>query len=186
MTRDEIPELVNEIARRARAAKLHVVAAESCTGGWIAKVITDLRDSSHWFERGYVTYSNEAKMQDLGVSKDTLAAHGAVSEATVREMAIGALRASGADVSVAVSGIAGPTGGTPEKPVGTVWFAVARRHGASSASRVAGADVGSAADLATDVNSSHRLFPGDREAVRRSSVQYALELVLQHALQKAP
>jgi nicotinamide-nucleotide amidase len=160
----KLAELVNEIARRALAAKLHIVSAESCTGGWIAKVITDLADSSHWFERGYVTYSNEAKIQDLGVSKETLAAHGAVSEATVREMALGALRATGADVAVSVSGIAGPGGGTPEKPVGTVWFAVASR----------------------EVVTSRRLFPGDREAVRRSSVQHALEMLLEHALPKSP
>ena len=159
-------ELVSEVARRALAAKRHLVTAESCTGGWIAKVITDLADSSHWFERGYVTYSNEAKMQDLGVSKETLAAHGAVSEATVREMALGALRATGADIAIAVSGIAGPKGGTPDKPVGTVWFAVASPGGA--------------------VECRRQLFPGNREAVRRSSVEYALELILQHALPKVP
>ena len=159
-------ELVNEVARRALAAKRHLVTAESCTGGWLAKVFTDLADSSRWFERGYVTYSNEAKMQDLGVSKETLAAHGAVSDATVREMALGALRATGADIAVAVSGIAGPSGGTPDKPVGTVWFAVAGPGGM--------------------VESRHQLFPGDREAVRRSSVEYALELILQHALPKVP
>lgn len=167
MARDDILELVKEIARRALAAKLHIVTAESCTGGWIAKVFTDLAESSHWFERGYVTYSNEAKMQDIGVSKETLAGHGAVSEATVREMALGALRATGADVAVAVSGIAGPSGGTPDKPVGTVWFAVAR-----------GSD-------GAVLHSSRQIFPGDREAVRRSSVQYALELLLKHALPKA-
>jgi nicotinamide-nucleotide amidase len=143
------------------------VTAESCTGGWIAKVITDLADSSRWFERGYVTYSNEAKLQDLGVSKETLAAHGAVSEATVQEMARGALRETGADVAVSVSGIAGPSGGTPDKPVGTVWFAVARRNDAAVVSR-------------------YQLFPGDREAVRRKSVHYALELLLQHALPNSP
>jgi nicotinamide-nucleotide amidase len=159
-------ELVNEVARRALAAKRHVVTAESCTGGWVAKVMTDLAGSSRWFERGYVTYSNEAKMQDLGVSKETLATHGAVSEATAREMALGALRATGADIAVAVSGIAGPDGGTPDKPVGTVWFAVA--------------------STAPGVESRRQLFPGDREAVRRSSVAYALELLLQHALLNVP
>jgi nicotinamide-nucleotide amidase len=160
-------ELANEVARRALAAKRHLVTAESCTGGWIAKVMTDLAESSHWFERGYVTYSNEAKMQDLGVSKETLAAHGAVSEATVREMALGALHATGADIAVAVSGIAGPSGGTADKPVGTVWFAVVASPGGA-------------------VESRRQLFPGDREAVRRSSVAYALELILQHALPKVP
>jgi nicotinamide-nucleotide amidase len=167
MTNDaRILELANELARRALAAKRHVVTAESCTGGWVAKAMTDLAGSSHWFERGYVTYSNEAKVQDLGVSQETLAIHGAVSEATVREMALGALRATGADIAVAVSGIAGPDGGTPDKPVGTVWFAVVNSGGT--------------------VASSRQLFPGDREAVRRGSVEYALELILQHALPKVP
>src|SRR6185312_1239846 len=180
----KLAELVKEIARRALAAKVHLVTAESCTGGWIAKVITDLADSSRWFERGYVTYSNEAKMQDLGVSKETLLAHGAVSEATVREMALGALRATGADIAVSVSGIAGPSGGTPDKPVGTVWFAVAHRNTASpqpTAGITAGdtrAVGGAVADAS--VVCRHRLFPGDREAVRRGSVHYALELLLEH------
>ena len=184
----KLAELVKEIAQRAFAAKRHIVTAESCTGGWIAKVFTDLADSSRWFERAYVTYSNEAKMQDLGVSKETLAAHGAVSEATVREMALGALRATGANIAVAVSGIAGPSGGTAEKPVGTVWFAVAHRPvvhrnaagsqtTVGSAQPIAGSPVGDAA-----VVCRHRIYPGDREAVRRGSVQYALELLLEHAL----
>jgi nicotinamide-nucleotide amidase len=163
-----IPELVSQVARRALAAKHRVVTAESCTGGWIAKAFTDLAESSHWFERGYVTYSNEAKVHDLGVTQETLATHGAVSEATVREMALGALRVSGADVAVSVSGIAGPSGGTPAKPVGTVWFAVASK--AANGAAV----------------TRHQLFPGDREAIRRSSVEYALELLLQHALPKPP
>ena len=178
MAHDDIPDLVKEVARRALAAKLRIVTAESCTGGWIAKVFTDLAESSHWFERGYVTYSNDAKMQDLGVMKDTLIAHGAVSEATVREMVLGALRATGADVGIAVSGIAGPSGGTPEKPVGTVWFAVARR-GADTANRR-----DTRAPTGADVVARRQFFPGDREAVRRSSVLYALDLLLQHALPK--
>ena len=95
----------------------------------MAKVCTDVAGSSHWFECGFVTYSNAAKVRDIGVSEHTLANHGAVSEATVREMAAGALRVSGADVAVAISGIAGPDGGTPAKPVGTVWFGLASRRG---------------------------------------------------------
>src|SRR5262245_26753158 len=188
----KLAEMVEEIARRALAAKMHLVTAESCTGGWIAKVITDLADSSRWFERGYVTYSNEAKMQDLGVSKETLVAHGAVSEATVREMALGALRATSADVAVSVSGIAGPSGGTPEKPVGTVWFAIALRTAAGSpltavtAARDPHAHAAASAIADTAAICRHRLFPGDREAVRCGSVQYALELLLEHALPKPP
>lgn len=159
---DQLAELVARVARWALGAKYRIVTAESCTGGWIAKVFTDAAGSSRWFECGYVTYSNEAKARDLGVSPRTLSEHGAVSEPTVREMAAGALRVAGADVSIAVSGIAGPDGGSAEKPVGTVWFCVGRR--------VAGADI----ELFTE----GQVFGGDREAVRRASVQRALELVL--------
>jgi nicotinamide-nucleotide amidase len=127
----------------------------------VAKVCTDVAGSSHWFECGFVTYSNAAKVRDIGVSEDTLANHGAVSEATVREMAAGALRVSGADVAVAISGIAGPDGGTPAKPVGTVWFGLASRRGE---------------DIV--VSSEMRLFGGDRELVRRRSVERALQMVL--------
>src|SRR5215471_10326834 len=129
----ELSELVERVAHWALEAKYRLVTAESCTGGWIAKAFTDLAGSSRWFECGYVTYSNEAKIRDLGVSPRTLTEHGAVSEPTVREMAAGALRVSGADVSIAVSGIAGPDGGSAEKPVGTVWFCVVRRGGGSTA-----------------------------------------------------
>ena len=127
VTDPQLSELVALVARWALGAKYRIVTAESCTGGWIAKVFTDAAGSSRWFESGYVTYSNAAKARDLGVSERTLAVHGAVSEPAVREMAAGALRATGADVSIAVSGIAGPDGGSPEKPVGTVWFCVGRR-----------------------------------------------------------
>jgi nicotinamide-nucleotide amidase len=139
-----------------------MVTAESCTAGWIAKAMTDVAGSSHWFECGYVVYSNAAKMRDLGVSQQTLDTHGAVSEQTVREMARGALRVSGADVAVAVSGIAGPNGSVPGKPVGTVWFAVATRRGD---------------DVVIDAR--RQLFERDRETVRRRSVEFAFELVLQ-------
>jgi len=143
----QLSELVALVARWALAAKYRIVTAESCTGGWIAKVFTDAAGSSRWFECGYVTYSNAAKVRDLGVASRTLDEHGAVSEPTVREMAVGALRVSGADVAIAVSGIAGPDGGSAEKPVGTVWFCVARRRGGADASSGAvGSDaVGSSA-----------------------------------------
>ena len=100
-----------------------LATAESCTGGGVASAVTEIAGSSAWFDRGFVTYSNQAKVDMLGVSSDTLARFGAVSEATVREMVDGALRHSRAQVALAVSGIAGPGGGTPEKPVGMVWFA---------------------------------------------------------------
>lgn len=144
-----------------------VTAAESCTAGWIAKALTDVPGSSGWFEEGFVTYSDEAKARRLGVRSQTLAKHGAVSEHTVIEMAKGALRASGAQQAVAVSGIAGPDGGTPDKPVGTVWFAWAwdttppGRHGVAQ-QRYA-------------VTTAVHRFEGDRDAVRRQTVAAALE-----------
>jgi nicotinamide-nucleotide amidase len=149
--------LAEQVGRKLLAARWRVVTAESCTGGGVAAALTDVPGSSQWFERGYVTYSNLAKQQDLGVSAVTLEAQGAVSAAVVAEMAAGALRAAGADLAVAVSGVAGPDGGTPDKPVGLVWFALARRAGAG--------------------HSELQHFPGDRAAVRLAAVQRALELI---------
>lgn len=154
-------ELASRVGQALLAGGRRMATAESCTGGWIAKAMTDVAGSSQWFECGYVTYSNAAKMRDLGVGQQTLIAHGAVSEATVREMADGALRVSGAHVAVAVSGVAGPDGGTPAKPVGTVWIAVA-----------------SLRDAGVVIEARHQRFDGDREAVRRASVEYALNWVL--------
>ncbi|NJN46576.1 MAG: nicotinamide-nucleotide amidohydrolase family protein [Candidatus Competibacteraceae bacterium] len=136
-----------------------LVTAESCTGGWIAKVITDLPGSSGWFERGFVTYSNAAKKELLGVQETTLAAQGAVSAATVEEMTQGALTHSHAQIAVAVSGIAGPDGGSLDKPVGTVWLSWMRKDGAPR-------------------NQCHQ-FNGDRESVRLQAVVAALEGVLE-------
>lgn len=186
---DQISEQVARVARWALAAKYRIVTAESCTGGWIAKSFTDAAGSSRWFECGYVTYSNAAKVRDLGVTPRTLDVHGAVSEPTVREMAVGALRVSAADVSIAVSGIAGPDGGTAEKPVGTVWFCVGRRQrgaGASVGFGEAPVDAGiggpsgpnSAASADLELISEGEVFAGDRETVRRASVKRALDLVL--------
>lgn len=141
-----------------------VTTAESCTGGWIAKVLTDIAGSSAWFERGFVTYSNQAKSSLVGVNAATLAQWGAVSEAVVCEMAEGALQAANADFAVSVSGIAGPDGGSAEKPVGTVWFAFAQRGGQTLA--------------------RHQLFTGDREAVRRQATAFALNTLLTHFFKK--
>jgi len=152
--------LAERLGLRLLAAGRRLATAESCTGGWISKAVTDIPDSSSWFECGYVTYSNAAKVRDLGVSEQTLKDHGAVSEACVREMAAGALRASGAHVAVAVSGIAGPSGGTLDKPVGTVWFGLAIRRGA------------------VELSSGVKLFPGDRESIRRLTVEHALQLLI--------
>jgi len=150
--------LANEVATLLCERQLMLATAESCTGGWIAKCCTDLPGSSRWFERGFVTYTNEAKAEELCVLPETLQAYGAVSEATVAEMAAGALRQSRAQVSVAVSGIAGPGGGRPDKPVGTVCFGWA---------------------LSGKVPVTRRLqFAGDREQVRRQAVAEALRGVL--------
>ncbi len=153
-------DLAERLGRRLLDARCRLATAESCTGGWISKAVTDIPDSSFWFECGYVTYSNAAKVRDLGVSERTLQDHGAVSEECVREMAAGALRVSGAHVAVAVSGIAGPSGGTPDKPVGTVWFGLAVRRGG------------------VELSSGMELFPGDRESIRRLTVEHALRLML--------
>jgi nicotinamide-nucleotide amidase len=125
--------LATKVGEALKSHGLVLTTAESCTGGGVAQAVTEISGSSAWFERGFVTYANLAKVEMLGVQQATLDAHGAVSEATVREMAEGALRHSRADVSLAVSGIAGPTGGTPEKPVGTVWFAWSLRDGETHA-----------------------------------------------------
>jgi nicotinamide-nucleotide amidase len=138
-----------------------VATAESCTGGWLAKSITDISGASAVFHYGIVSYSNGAKESMLGVRNQTLEQHGSVSEPVVREMAKGVLRLSGADISVAVSGIAGPTGGSKEKPVGTVWFAWAMRDGSK---------------VRVDAGSQH--FGGDRELVRELTVVYALQGVM--------
>lgn len=133
MTDSELMQLSEKIGRALKARGATVTTAESCTGGWIAKAITDIAGSSAWFERGFVTYSNEAKSQMIGVSEATLRDNGAVSEPVVVEMAIGALRAARADYAISVSGVAGPDGGSVEKPVGTVWFGVASVSGQGDA-----------------------------------------------------
>jgi nicotinamide-nucleotide amidase len=127
---------------RCRAAGLKLATAESCTGGLVAGLLTEIPGSSAVVERGFVTYSNAAKQECLGVPEATIRAHGAVSEETARAMAEGALRASHADVAVSITGIAGPDGGTPEKPVGLVWFACARRGGATFARSNRFGDIG--------------------------------------------
>ena len=139
-----------------------LVTAESCTGGWLGKTLTDIPGSSAWFLGGVVAYSNALKQSLLQVKEKTLATHGAVSDAAVREMAIGALEQLGGQLSVAVSGIAGPNGEQPGKPVGTVWFAWAWRHG-----------------QAIHLNVRLKILSGDREEVRRRSVATALSGILE-------
>ena len=160
-TEAELYELAARAGAKLHAAGRRLATAESCTAGWIAKALTDVPGSSQWFECGYVTYSDAAKMRDLGVAQRTLGGFGAVSEQTAREMAAGALRVPGVSVALAVTGIAGPDGGTPAKPVGTVWFCAA-----------------ALAERETAVVAELRHFPGDRAAVRSQSVRHALELLL--------
>jgi nicotinamide-nucleotide amidase len=149
---------VSELSARLLDKGWMLATAESCTGGMIAAACTDLSGSSNWFERGFVTYSNEAKTEMLGVDPALIQAHGAVSEVVARAMAFGAVRHSRAQVSVAVTGVAGPTGGSKEKPVGTVWFGF----------MVDGV-----------LSSETKRFDGDRAAVRAATVQYAFERLLQ-------
>ena len=152
---DTLRQLAASLGERLRAERDMLVTAESCTGGWIAKTVTDVAGSSDWFDCGMVAYSYEAKQALLGVRPGTLEEHGAVSRETAVEMVSGALVHSGATLAVAVTGIAGPGGGTAEKPVGTVWIAWKRRAGYTHAELF------------------H--FEGDRDAVRRRTVMAALK-----------
>ena len=160
MTIDPAIQLAATVGRLLKAKGENLVTAESCTGGGVAEAITAVPGSSEWFDRGFITYSNEAKQQMLKVSAATLACHGAVSENTAREMALGALAASPGTVSVSVTGVAGPTGGSPAKPVGMVCFAWARSGEAVPRSET-------------------RHFSGDRESVRRRSVVRALQGIVE-------
>jgi nicotinamide-nucleotide amidase len=152
--------LIREVVHALKRQGLMLATAESCTGGWVAQVITSVAGSSEWFERGFVAYTNLAKREMLGVSTTILSRYGAVSEQTARAMAEGALTHSHAQVALAITGIAGPSGGTPEKPVGTVCFAWAVKK--------------------CDTISRKQVFSGDREAVRRQSVAMALQGLLEY------
>ncbi len=151
-------KLAEEVGSELRRRKLMLATAESCTGGWISEAVTMVPGSSEWFERGFVTYTYISKRETLGVKEATLEKHGAVSEDVVREMVSGTLARSHAQLAVAVSGVAGPSGGTPDKPVGMVCFAWRMKGGKPRSETVR--------------------FAGDREAVRRQSVEHALKGVL--------
>ena len=151
----DIDELSARLGESCRRAGLLVATAESCTGGGVGEAITRTAGSSVWYDRGFVTYSNEAKVDLLGVRQETIGSHGAVSEAVAREMALGALHQSVADLAVAVTGVAGPDGGTAAKPVGLVWFAWASLDG--------------------EVRAKFEVFGGDRAAVRAQAVLEALK-----------
>jgi len=156
----DLAAIARQLGDRLFALGFTLVAAESCTGGWVAKVLTDIPGSSTWFDRGFVTYSNEAKQEMLGVQAETLEAHGAVSEETVREMVQGALKHSRGTMALAISGTAGPGGATPNKPLGTVCFAWGHRDGT--------------------LWSCRERFEGGRDEVRHQAVALALEEVLDY------
>ncbi|ACX86927.1 nicotinamide-nucleotide amidase [Pectobacterium parmentieri] len=164
MTEADILRLSALVGEQLKARGATLTCAESCTGGWLAKSITDVAGSSGWFDYGFVTYSNLAKQRLVNVSAETLERHGAVSEDVVNEMAAGALRAASADFSISVSGVAGPDGGTEEKPVGTVWFGFTDKQGGGFARKMR--------------------FSGDRNAVRLQSVHFALQTLLDAFLKK--
>lgn len=150
----ELEQLATELGHALKQARFVLVTAESCTGGWVGEAVTAIAGSSDWFDRGFITYSNAAKREVLGVAAATLQQQGAVSEETAREMALGALKHSRAQISVALTGVAGPGGGSADKPVGTVCFAWARNDSA--------------------LRSERHLLSGDRNEVRRQSVIIAL------------
>jgi len=152
---NEIDDLSRRLGEACVRAKLTLATAESCTGGGVGEAITRTAGSSAWYDRGFVTYSYDAKVDLLGVKQETLGSHGAVSEAVAREMAMGALHQSSADVAVAVTGIAGPGGGTATKPVGLVWFAWACLDG--------------------EVRTKFEVFGGERAAIRQQAVVEALK-----------
>ncbi|WP_238945220.1 CinA family protein [Allofranklinella schreckenbergeri] len=161
---DRIAAAVAELAQCLIATNRMMACAESCTGGMVAAACTALAGSSAWFERGMVTYSNQAKQQMLGVPAELIATHGAVSEPVARAMAEGALRHSQAQLSLAITGIAGPSGGSEEKPVGTVWFAWAASPSQTQ----------NPAEQSITVVTRSRIFPGHRQAVREAACLYAL------------
>ncbi len=155
---DDLNALAEQVGAALKSRGLMLATAESCTGGWVGEAVTSVPGSSHWYDRGFITYTNESKQDMLGVSAQTLAEFGAVSEQTVREMAAGALKHSRAHITLAISGIAGPGGATLGKPVGTVCMAWATRNGAGQSQTL------------------H--LQGDRTAVRRQAVVAALQGVL--------
>jgi nicotinamide-nucleotide amidase len=153
--------LAEAVLAACRARAWHVATAESCTGGLVAAALTAIAGSSDVVERGFVTYSNKAKMELLGVPAETIAAHGAISAETAAAMANGAIAHAPVDLAVSLTGIAGPGGGTPQKPVGLVYLGVARKDGAARVER--------------------RIFSGDRGAIRQAAVTLALELLQEEA-----
>jgi nicotinamide-nucleotide amidase len=156
-TDEDLLRVAARVGRHLLRSGRRVATAESCTGGWIAKALTDIAGSSQWFIEGFVTYSNDAKVRRLGVPRSVLKSKGAVSSTVARAMAAGAIRRTGAQLAVAVTGIAGPGGAVPGKPVGTVWLCWAEQRGHR-----------------LRLSARCKRFRGDREAVRRKTVRLAL------------
>jgi nicotinamide-nucleotide amidase len=157
--KNQLDDLAIELGQALAVTGLSLVTAESCTGGLVATRVTDVAGCSDWFDRAFITYTNLAKQEMLGVSEACIDEHGAVSEETVRQMATGALAASRAQVAIAISGVAGPSGGSEDKPVGTVWFAWA--YGDDS------------------LVSERQLFGGDRKNIRQQAAAYAMRRVIE-------
>lgn len=155
---NELEALAKKLGEQLKKKHFKIVTAESCTGGGLGFWITSIPGSSHWYDRGYVTYSNQSKIDMLNVSDDTLNTAGAVSEETAQAMAEGALTHSNADLSIAITGIAGPDGGTPEKPIGTVWIASAGKNMRTIASM--------------------EIFPGNREVIRINAIIKAMQQLI--------
>ncbi|WP_193016348.1 nicotinamide-nucleotide amidase [Proteus sp. FME41] len=162
---DEMTRLSIEMGNALIKKGCTITTAESCTGGWIAKIITDIAGSSDYYHRGFVTYSNEAKHEMIGVDEQTLAKFGAVSEEVVLQMAEGALKAANADFAISVSGIAGPGGGSEDKPVGLVWFGFAVKT-----------------STGIQVTAKHSIFYGTREQIRAESVIFSLKSIIKEII----
>ena len=156
---DEVTQLSTEVGRLLVEKKLKLTTVESCTGGWIAQTATAISGSSRWFDRGFVTYSNRAKIEMLGVAPATIGEYGAVSGETAEEMVRGALAAAQVEIAVAVTGVAGPDGGTPQKPVGMVWFGWGTKN--------------------TEPVTKKLYFAGDRESIRAQTVSVAIDGLLE-------
>ena len=157
ISESDLNSLAEKVATLLSENNLTISTAESCTGGWVGKEFTGIPGSSKWYGFGFITYSNKAKLKTLGVSIDALLEEGAVSEKVVKEMAEGAIKNSGSDFSISISGIAGPTGGTHDKPVGTVCFGIGTK---------------------TEITCFTKLFEGNRDEVRKQSVAFALKELL--------
>jgi len=157
-TDQDLTTLAQKLGDKLKQSRQLLATAESCTGGWVGKVITDVPGSSHWYDRGFITYTNQSKQEILGVPVNIIEQFGAVSEHTVRAMVAGVLAHSHADVALSISGIAGPGGGTDTKPVGLVYFGWGKRNG--------------------EVHTQSQTFRGDREEIRRQAVQHSLSILM--------